>query len=55
MKIIVAESADGYNKNGQNALDIMQECPRIWMKADSALLTHGKPMFKRCALFGAAH
>ena len=46
MKIIVAESADGYNKNGQNALDIMQECPRIWMKADSALLTHGKPMFK---------
>ncbi|MBP5360930.1 MAG: fumarylacetoacetate hydrolase family protein [Bacteroidaceae bacterium] len=24
----------------------MQVCPRIWLKADSALLTHGKPMFK---------
>ncbi|MBO4730612.1 MAG: fumarylacetoacetate hydrolase family protein [Bacteroidaceae bacterium] len=24
----------------------MQACPRIWLKADSALLTHGKPMFK---------
>ena len=24
----------------------MQVYPRIWLKADSALLTHGKPMFK---------
>ena len=24
----------------------MNVCPRMWMKADSSLLTHGKPMFK---------
>ena len=46
MKIIVAESVDRYNKTGQNTLDIIKSCPRMWMKADSALLTHGKPMFK---------
>lgn len=46
MKIIVAESSRAYNNLGNNALDIMQVCPRIWLKADSALLTHGKPMFK---------
>ena len=46
MKIIVAESVDRYNKTGQKTLDIMKSCPRMWMKADSALLTHGKPMFK---------
>ncbi len=46
MKIIVTESVDGYNKSGLDTLNIMQACPRMWMKADSALLTHGKPMFK---------
>ena len=46
MKIVVAESSRAYNKSCDNALDIMQACPRIWLKADSALLTHGKPMFK---------
>lgn len=46
MKIIVAESSRAHNNLGNNALDIMQVCPRIWLKADSALLTHGKPMFK---------
>ena len=46
MKIIVAESSRAYNKSCVSALDIMQACPRIWLKADSALLTHGKPMFK---------
>lgn len=46
MKIIVAENACGYNKNGLPALNIVQDCPRMWLKADSALLTHGKPMFK---------
>lgn len=51
MKIIVVESALAsksaavYNKNGDNALDIQKECPRVWFKADSALLTHGKPVF----------
>lgn len=44
------------SKGGQNASDsareasnsghdIIDECPRIWMKADSALLKGGKPMF----------
>lgn len=46
MKIIVAENSRANNKTGVSALDIMQVCPRIWLKADSALLTHGKPMFK---------
>ena len=46
MKIIVAENSRANNKSRVSALDIMQACPRIWLKADSALLTHGKPMFK---------
>ena len=46
MKIIVAENSRANNKSRVSALDIMQVCPRIWLKADSALLTHGKPMFK---------
>ena len=45
MKIIVAESTQVYNKTDENALNIMEACPRIWFKADSALLTNGKPMF----------
>lgn len=45
MKIIVAESAQIYNKKDGDALNIMEACPRIWFKADSALLTNGKPMF----------
>lgn len=45
MKIIVAESAYRDNKNANSALSITKSFPRIWLKADSALLTHGKPMF----------
>lgn len=44
MKIIVADCAFEGNKNGADALDITGN-PVLWLKADSALLTNGKPFF----------
>lgn len=45
MKIIVVENTDKYNKMFARPFDIMSECPRLWLKADSALLKNGKPFF----------
>ncbi len=52
MKIIVAQYNEQYNQCGERynkkeptALNIIDKCSKIWMKADSALLKGGKPMF----------
>lgn len=45
MKIIIVESVRGYNKKPSDTLDIIKDCPRLWMKADSALLKNNKPFF----------
>lgn len=46
MKIIVVESAEKYNKLEQNTFNnVLSLCPRLWLKADSALLKNNKPFF----------
>lgn len=45
MKIIVAEYARTYNKKAAATFNIKDNCPRLWMKADSALVKGGKPVF----------
>ena len=53
MKIIVIETAVGYNKTHDGTLELkgsdeyglLQNCPRLWLKADSALLKNKKPFF----------
>lgn len=53
MKILVIETADRYNKTAKGTLELhgadnyqlLQNCPRLWFKADSALLKNKKPFF----------
>ena len=46
MKIIVVESTDTCNKQPSKTLfNQRPACPRLWMKADSALLKNNKPFF----------
>lgn len=46
MKIIVIENTEPCNKIASDALfSVMKSCPRLWMKADSALLKNNKPFF----------
>ena len=46
MKIIVVESSDACNKQPYKTLfNELSDCPRLWMKADSALLKNNKPFF----------
>ncbi len=46
MKIIVVESAGGYNKPDCRTFNnVLDGCPRLWLKADSALLKNNKPFF----------
>lgn len=46
MKIIVVESAGEYNKpDAETFYDVLEHCPRLWLKADSALLKNNNPFF----------
>ena len=46
MKIIVVESSDACNKQPYKTLfNELSDCPRLWIKADSALLKNNKPFF----------
>lgn len=45
MKIIVVAPLGTYNKEASATLNPIEDCGRISVVADSALLTHGKPMF----------
>lgn len=45
MKIIVVEPVEFCNKSAHNTLDSVGEGARVHTLADTALLTHGKPVF----------
>ncbi len=45
MKIIVVEPLAGGNKPASPAFDLIKQSARIWVLGDTALLTHGKPVF----------
>lgn len=46
MKIIAVESAGEYNNpSGGTFYSVLAHCPRLWLKADSALLKNNNPFF----------
>lgn len=45
MKIIAVTPSGTYNKQAPTTFNPIEDCGRISVVADSALLTHGKPMF----------